>query len=97
MKTECHCIYCPLHPLHKKRARLEAPTGYDPTQWVMNSKVGREVNCLEPVSAAFDAFDIDPELEEFETTAYGEGASMTGFERDGITLYARCKNEGYEA
>ena len=61
----------------------------------MSSGTGVTVNCLKPESRAFDEFDIDPELEEFPVTAYGDGASMTGFERDGITLYATCGNEGY--
>ena len=95
MKTECHCLYCPRHPLHKKRGDIVSPTGYDPTKWGPGGKTGREVDCLKPVSDAFDAFDIDPEDEEFPTTAYGDGCAMTGFERDGITLYAHCGNEEY--
>ena len=61
----------------------------------MSKGTGVEVNCLKPVSRAFDEFDIDPDSENFPVTAYGDGESMTGFERDGITLYATCGNEEY--
>lgn len=95
MKTECHCLFCPKHPLHSQRKKLKAPTGYNPTKIVFGSKVGKEVDCLIPQSDAFDEFDIDYVSEDFPTTAYGDGTSMTGFERDGITLYATCRNEEY--
>lgn len=96
MRTECHCLYCPKHPLHAKRKKIASPTGFDPTRFVMGSeKSGREVDCLRPVSRAFDAYGIDPLDEEFPVTAYGDGAAMTGFDRDGITLYAGCKDETY--
>jgi hypothetical protein len=97
MKTECHCLYCPKHPLHAERGKKQSPTGFDPTRFVMSSGTGVVVNCLKPISKAFDEFDIDPKLEKFPVTAYGDGASMTGFERDGITLYATCGNEKYVA
>ena len=97
MKTECHCLYCPKHPLHKKRGTIESPTGFEPNRFILDSKkTGRVVNCLKPRSDAFDAFDIDPDCEEFPVTAYGDGCAMTGFERDGIVLYATCEDEGYE-
>lgn len=95
MKTRCHCLYCPKHPLHHKRDLIESPTGYSPTKFVLSSETGADVNCLRPVSDAFDEFDIDPSYEQFPVTAYGDGASMTGFERDGIVLYATCGNEKY--
>lgn len=97
MKTKCYCVHCPKHPLFKKRHKIDFPTGYQPDHWILrgDDNAGVEVDCLEPASNAFDAFDIDPDFEEFPITAYGDGQSMTGFQRDGITLYAVCKAEAY--
>ena len=94
--TECHCLFCPKHPLHAKRRELKSPTGWDPSKWVMSKETGAQVDCLRPDSVAFYEFDIDWRSEQFPVTAYGDGASMTGFERDGITLYGTCANEQYE-
>ncbi|MGB0600377.1 MAG: hypothetical protein ACPGLY_27180 [Rubripirellula sp.] len=96
MKTRCHCIFCPKHPKHGEK--LKYPTAWDPLKWILGNEreSGAEVDCLEPASEAFWEFDIEPDGHEFPVTAYGDGCSMTGFHKDGITLYATCKNEEYK-
>lgn len=95
MKNECHCLYCPNHPLHAKRGKIASPTGFETGMFLGSSKAGRVVDCLQPESRAFSEFDIDPMFEVFPTTAYGDGSSVTGFSRDGITLSATCAAEEY--
>lgn len=95
MKTTCHCVYCPHHPLNgQSHDYRNVPRGYSPGDFPDRSSVGREVNCLDPQSDAFDY--IDPEGEEFPVTAYGDGCAITGFSRPGLVVTATCGNEGFQ-
>ena len=47
-------------------------------------------------SDAFFELDIDPKSHEFETTAYGDGGSETGFSGMGYEVNAYCGNEEYQ-
>jgi hypothetical protein len=59
-------------------------------------KTGVEVDCLDPVSDAFDVLDVDPSDYDFETTAYGDGVSITGIDQDSFRIWANCGNEKYK-
>lgn len=95
MKTMCYCIYCPRHPLFENRHNLDCPAGWTVGRAIYGKEalVGKEVNCLNPDSAAFDNFNLNPEDFEYEITAYGDGLSMTGCMEDGIEIWGYCKNE----
>jgi hypothetical protein len=97
MKTRCYCIYCPKHPLFNRRKEFSPLTGYAPGDYIDNryEESGADVECLIPDSDAFLDYNIDPEDEEFEITAYADGFAQTGFVKTGIVLYAVCRSEGY--
>ncbi len=97
MKTKCYCVYCKKHPLFIEKKDFKVVTGFQVGNYVSDMFTsGRDVNCLNPISDAFDDFDIDPENYEFPITAYGDGISQTGFEGRGYIIYANCDNEEYE-
>jgi hypothetical protein len=106
MKTTCYCIYCKHHPLFEQRNELSTLTGWTVGKMIYKLEYvqqGKEVDCLEPVTDAYDysVLDLNPiEEYEFETTAYNDGCSETGFEINGdgfdLKVYACCKNETYE-
>ncbi len=98
MKTKCYCVGCPKHPLFENRHNYVFYTGFDvgDTIWKNEDLVqGADVDCLEPVSDAFDDLDINPEEHDFPITAYGDGNSITGFDGRGYTIVANCENEEY--
>jgi len=99
MKTKCYCVYCPKHPLFKRQAEFDKITGwhsnmFSPLNFDMTA--GADVDCLDPKSDAFFELDIDPKSHEFETTAYGDGGSETGFSGMGYEVNAYCGNEEYQ-
>jgi hypothetical protein len=106
MKTTCYCVYCKHHPLFEERHNLKVLTGWTVGSWILSSDYklqGEDVDCLEPVTDAYDysVLDLNPiEEYEFETTAYNDGCAETGFEINGdgfdLKVYANCKNETYE-
>lgn len=96
MKTKCYCLGCKNHPLHSKRNEYQWLVGWSPDKMVFSHPYGTEVDCLDPVSDAFDIFWEDPEDFEYPITAYGDGCAITGFQENGITLVAFCKNEDHE-
>lgn len=98
MKTKCYCVGCPKHPLFENRHSYVFYTGFDvgDTIWKKEDLVqGVDVDCLEPVSDAFDDLDINPKEHDFPITAYGDGCSITGFDGRGYTIVANCENEEY--
>ncbi len=99
MKTKCYCIFCKKHPLHDKQKEFKDwLTGWDVGNFI-DSKYNEtcaEVNCLNPDSDAFDELDLTPSNLRFPITAYGDGFAVTGFEGNGFTIYASCKNEDYK-
>jgi hypothetical protein len=106
MKTTCYCVYCPNHPLHKKQNEFDVLTGWSVGDMILKQEhreYGRLVDCLNPISDAFDSgyLDIIPEDHSFPTTAYNDGGSETGFELDDtgyqLKVFAYCGNEKYEA
>ena len=96
MKTECYCIFCKHHPQHSKQNEFKDwLTGWDVGN-LIDSKYkneSAEVNCLNPDSDAFDELNLEPTDIYFPITAYGDGCVITGFEGNGFTIYATCKNE----
>lgn len=98
MQTKCFCIFCPRHPKFKDRHLWnDPPTGFLPGDIIWGAdEYAAKVECLLPVSSAFEEFNIDPNYQEFPITAYGDGCAMTGFSTDGITVFASCHNEDYE-
>ena len=100
MKTRCYCIFCPKHPKHSQRNNLGKPfLSYSVERWIGKDyeHQASDVDCLDPKSDAFEMhFFLDAEDFEYPITAYGNGASETGFYNcSGLTLYATCGNEEY--
>ena len=98
MKTRCYCILCPKHPLYTKRKELSVLAGWQVGRGIYDPKHeagGANVDCLEPISDAFDELHIDSEDYEFPVTAYGDGCSLTGIEGRGFEVEAICNNEEY--
>jgi hypothetical protein len=100
MHTKCYCIYCPKHPLHLKQKEFKngALTGWSVDCWIDSDyeETASEVECLNPISAAFSELDIYPKDFEFPITAYGDGNAVTGVEGNGFNIYAICKDETYK-
>jgi hypothetical protein len=98
MKTTCYCILCPKHPFYAKRKELSVLTGWR-VGWLIYKPEdvagGAVVDCLEPVSYAFDELNIDPGDYEFPITAYEDGCALTGFHGRGFEIEANCDNEEY--
>ena len=61
-----------------------------------HSDLGKAVECLLPVSSAFDDFDLEPSDFEYETTAYDDGYAATGVDENSYRIYAACGNEEHE-
>jgi hypothetical protein len=98
METECYCIYCKKHPLYEKRKELQVLTGWQVGYIILDAERygGENVECLSPISDAFEELWIDPEDYEFPVTAYDDGMSSTGIDEDYFKVYAICENEEYE-
>jgi len=101
MKTKCYCIFCPNHPFNSKQKEFKDwLTGYE-SESLISSKFegqGKEVDCLQPSSEAFDALGMEGKVEDFEwkVTAYGDGSAITSTSGPDYIIYARCKNEKYK-
>ncbi len=101
MKTNCYCTSCKNHPKHEQRAFLGfPPVGYaadkHPPEFEFEQHAA-VVDCLKPVCFAIEDGAIDPDDFLFPITAYGDGASETGFYYQGcLTLLANCGNEDHE-
>ncbi len=94
MKTTCYCVYCKKHPLYGKADDFEHPGSYFAGDFYDgDKKFGKEVDCLEPVSSAFDDLPIEPEEFDYPITAYGDGVTSTGHEGRGFIIFAHCGAE----
>jgi len=99
MKTKCYCIFCKNHPFNATQNLFEDwKTGWDVGDFIESKyeKTSAEVDCLTPDSDAFDELNLEPKNIHFPITAYGDGYAVTGFEGNGFTIYATCKNEKYK-
>ena len=99
MKTTCYCVYCPFHPSHLFQNNFKKIlTGWELGDYIHeeHNEYGKEVDCLEPVSAAFDELEKSPEDFEWRITAYGDGFADTGVIRPGYHIFANCRKEIYE-
>lgn len=99
MKTKCYCTSCPNHPKFKQRHELGSP----PTGFRANYSIpynfdphAAEVDCLKPVSQAFEDYFLEPDEFDYPLTAYGDGEAVTGYYSWWLTLNAGCDNERYE-
>jgi hypothetical protein len=82
--------------LFSQRKELPVLTGWRMGRYIeSNIKVGRMVECLNPMSSAFDELDIIPEDNVFPITAYNDGGSETGFEGSSYLIRAYCADEIY--
>lgn len=99
MKTRCYCIHCPNHPKFKIRTTFNrCVTGFGMGRFIMPEydEQSATVNCLKPVCEAIEQEIIDLNEYDFPVTAYGDGASTTGFYHVGGLTHATCSNERYE-
>lgn len=100
MRTKCYCTSCKNHPKFEQNALLGyPPTGFLPDRYIDDryEPHAAEVDCLKPVSDAFERYFLDPEDFEYPVTAYGDGSAETGFSSNCLVLYAGCGNEQYES
>lgn len=96
MKTTCYCIYCSKHPIYDKEEKLVAATGIRGQSVPNNFRDhGKKVECLTPLSNAFDELNLSPEELDWEQTAYADGGSYTEVDGRGYTIMAFCDNEDY--
>jgi len=100
MKTKCYCFWCKKHPLHSEKDKITSResgevVGFNNYPHI-NSQLGRDVNCLEPISNAFDELSIDPKDFDWNYTSYGDGSSYTEVDGGSFQISAICKNEEHE-
>lgn len=96
MNTKCFCIFCKHHPLHEnKKDFKDWLTGWEPgsLSYTKYKSQGKDVNCLQPVSDAFDNLGRNPSDFEYPITAYGDGLAETGVSEVSFTIFAICENE----
>lgn len=99
MKTKCFCIGCKSHPLHAKRKEFrEWVTGNDGGGIWKSGQVdqGVDVECLSPVSDAFDKLGIDSDDIDTPYIAYGDGISLGYYRGSMFELWYNCENETFE-
>jgi hypothetical protein len=101
MKTKCYCVCCSKHPLHQKYLdsgrKMNVVTGFMTGQFIHDSdNTGKDVECLDPISDAFDELGLIESTYEYPITAYGDGSSETGFVGNSYIIYAHCDNEDYK-
>lgn len=99
MKTKCYCIYCKYHPLHAEREKFDTLAGWHVGDWIWDKKYleqGKNVDCLDPQSDAFDFLMDGPCDFDYPVTAYGDGLAVTGFDEDDLKVNGYCAKEKYE-
>jgi len=99
MRTICYCVGCKKHPKHDRRGQFKTwLTGYFPGNmiWASYAEQSSQVECLRPISPAFEAFGITPEDFSYPVTAYADGGSVTGAEESSFTIFASCGDEDHE-
>lgn len=99
MKTKCYCVYCPFHPSHLFQNNFkEILTGWELGDYIHeeHNEYGKEVDCLVPVSAAFNTLGTSPEDHDWRVTAYGDGCAETGVIGEGFHIFANCGKEEYK-
>jgi len=99
MNTKCYCVLCKRHPLYKNNKKWKnVYAGFDIGKFIPKEfdKHGKDVECLHPVSSAFDELDLDPDDFKWEGTAYGDGCSLTFVNKAGYTIMANCGSEEQE-
>lgn len=99
MRSKCYCTSCPNHPKFSQRHSLgNPPTGYRADRYFGDrfEVHEAEVDCLQPVSQAFEDYLLDPTDFDYPITAYGDGEAVTGYTSFYLTIHAGCDNEQYQ-
>ena len=84
------------HPKFEQNALLGyPPTGFRAGSFISNryEHHASQVDCLKPISDAFEDYFLDPEDFDYPITAYGDGSAETGFRSNSLVLYAGCGSE----